>query len=108
MKSMPIYSKIWYSKVYPIIITLVLTGASTAYAEDINTDSQIKLGEQLVKESCTKCHGDSVYTRKNRLMNSMAMLRSQVTRCRDNTNTLWTDEDTEAVVQYLNKKYYHF
>lgn len=103
MKSLP-----YYSKIAPIIFTITLAGANAAYAEDIKPDSQIKLGEELLKENCTQCHGDSVYTRKNRLMNSMNMLRSQVTRCRDNTNTLWTDEDTDAVVQFLNKKYYHF
>jgi hypothetical protein len=103
MKSLP-----FYSKINLIIIAFVLAFAKVAYADDNKTDAQIKHGEELVNESCTKCHGDSVYTRKNRLMNSMAMLRSQVTRCRDNTNTLWTDEDTEDVVQFLNKKYYHF
>jgi hypothetical protein len=29
-------------------------------------------------------------------------------RCKDNTGTPWFDEDTDAVVHFLNEKYYKF
>jgi len=32
----------------------------------------------------------------------------QVVRCKDGADAPWFDEDADAVVQFLNKKYYRF
>lgn len=65
-------------------------------------------GGQLHTTECLKCHTDSVYTRDDRRVKSMDALGKQVRRCRDNIGLTWFDEDTEAVVQFLNTKYYKF
>ncbi len=65
-------------------------------------------GEAAHKEHCYKCHTDEVYTRDNRFVKSMDALRKQVVRCRDSNDVPWFDDDTDAVVQYLNTKYYKF
>lgn len=76
-----------------------------------NTDDivdPIAHGEQAHKNHCYKCHTDTVYTRENRFVKSIDALSKQVVRCKDGSNVPWFDEDTDAVVQFLNKKYYKF
>ena len=65
-------------------------------------------GEEAHKNHCYKCHTDEVYTRENRFVKSIDALSQQVVRCKDGSNVPWFDEDTDAVVQFLNKKYYRF
>jgi hypothetical protein len=60
------------------------------------------------KEHCYKCHTEAVYTRENHFVKSLEALSKQVVRCKDNTSAPWFDEDTEAVVHFLNEKYYKF
>ena len=62
----------------------------------------------LVKRDCTSCHGDEVYTRDKRMVQSLDGLRQQIGRCHRVAGTNWTPEESEAVVQYLNEKYYKF
>ena len=68
----------------------------------------IARGEQEHKTHCYKCHTDKVYTRKNHFVRSLDALSKQVKRCKNNTNAPWFDEDTNAVVEFLNQKYYKF
>jgi len=65
-------------------------------------------GAKMHNDHCYKCHTDKVYTRNDRFVKSINALSRQVIRCKDNTNTPWFDEDTDAVVNFLNKKYYKF
>ena len=74
--------------------------------EDI--ENSMTPGEQAHTNHCYKCHTDDVYTREDRFVKSIDALSKQVVRCKDNTGAPWFDEDTEAVVQFLNKKYYRF
>ena len=71
-------------------------------------ENPISHGEQAHNNHCYKCHTDEVYTRENRFVKSLDALSKQVVRCKDGSNIPWFDEDTDAVVQFLNKKYYLF
>ena len=62
----------------------------------------------LVKRDCMSCHGDEVYTRDNRMVRSLDGLRQQIGRCHRVAGTDWSPDESEAVVQYLNKKFYKF
>ena len=77
---------------------------------DAGTDpaKQFEHGQKMHNEHCNKCHTDKVYTRENRFVKSLGALGKQVVRCKDNTGAPWFDEDTEAVVHFLNEKYYRF
>lgn len=79
---------------------LVLSAATAA--------ADIQRGKALHDENCMKCHGTEVYTRENRRINSLAALRSQVTRCEMSQELRWSDEQAEDVVQYLNETFYKF
>ena len=65
-------------------------------------------GEEAHNNHCYKCHTDEVYTRDNRFVKSIDALSKQVVRCKDGSDIPWFDEDADAVVQFLNKKYYKF
>jgi len=65
-------------------------------------------GEKLHQQHCVSCHGTEVYTRDNRMINSMGSLVTQVNRCNVNLGTGWFDDEVEAVAAYLSENYYKF
>lgn len=71
-------------------------------------DSAMSHGEEAHNNHCYKCHTDEIYTRGDRFVQSIDELSQQVARCQKGSNIPWLDEDTNAVVQFLNKKYYKF
>jgi mono/diheme cytochrome c family protein len=86
----------------------VFVFSASSSASDDGTTDPIAHGEQAHETHCYKCHSDDVYTRENRLVKSIDALSKQVVRCKDGNDIPWFDEDTDAVVQFLNKKYYRF
>ncbi|MBS0002640.1 MAG: cytochrome c [Thioalkalivibrio sp.] len=66
------------------------------------------LGEELHQENCVSCHGTEVYTRDDRMVDSMSSLITQVNRCNVNLGTGWFDDEVEAVAAYLGENYYNF
>ncbi len=72
------------------------------------TSAILRHGETAHKNHCYKCHTDQVYTREDRFVKSLDALSKQVVRCKDGSNIPWFDEDADAVVQFLNQKYYKF
>lgn len=72
-------------------------------------------GEQLHDAHCTACHigmtggdGSLLYTRKDRRVNSLSALETQVRRCENSQGLQWFDDQVEDVVVYLNQTYYKF
>jgi mono/diheme cytochrome c family protein len=94
-------------KSLPLLAALLIFAGTTSAATTDESDI-IEHGKELHQEYCTKCHTDSVYTRPNRFVKSLQALKTQVERCKNNTGAQWFDEDTAAVVKYLDEKYYKF
>jgi hypothetical protein len=65
-------------------------------------------GEMLYRNHCVACHTTQVHWRDQRLAKDWASLRAQVHRWERNTGLTWSEEDIEAVSQYLNQLYYQF
>lgn len=84
------------------------TPAITVATATDTENSVIAHGETLHQQHCYKCHGDEVYKRDNRRVKSMDALRFQVRRCQTSIGAAWFDEDNDAVVQFLNTRYYKF
>jgi hypothetical protein len=84
----------------PVIAVLVLTGSAAV------ADSE--RGKQLHQQHCTKCHDDSVYTRKDRFISSPEALAKQVKRCELNLGLSWFDKDISDVAQHLDQSFYKF
>ena len=64
--------------------------------------------KSFVQEKCSNCHDSSIYTRKDRRVDSLSRLNSQVRMCDAQLGTSLFDEDITAIVNYLNDSYYHF
>lgn len=97
------------SKTLCSLLFLSAVGLSTtSCANDEEITDPIAHGEEAHKNHCYKCHTDEVYTRENRFVKSIDALSKQVVRCKEGNNIPWFDEDADAVVQFLNKKYYRF
>ncbi len=95
------------------IVTYLFLIAATSFTTNLlasggDITNPIAHGEEQHESHCVKCHGSEVYTRENRFVKSIEALSKQVTRCRDNLDVPWFDEDTDAVVQFLNNKHYRF
>ena len=84
------------------------TQLSSGPAVEQIAQNRLAHGEKTHKVHCYKCHTDEVYTRENRFVKSIDALSKQVVRCKDGNDVPWFEEDTEAVVQFLNNKYYRF
>lgn len=65
-------------------------------------------GKELADENCYSCHGNDVYTRKDRMVKTRAGLTSQVRRCELSLGLKWFDEDVDDVAGYLNQQFYKF
>ena len=64
--------------------------------------------QNLVKEHCSGCHDDGIYTREERRVTTLDGLQNQVRRCDINLGLKWFDDDINDVVTYLNNQYYKF
>ncbi len=91
-----------------LLLTSAFCFSVNAFASEDKIKDPIAHGEQAHKNHCYKCHSDDVYTRENRFVKSIDALSKQVVRCKDSTNGPWFEEDSDAVVQFLNNKYYRF
>lgn len=90
------------------LLVLIGSGFTVHAAEQMEKDKMFKHGNTMHDQHCNKCHTDKVYTRDNRFVKSLDALTKQVVRCKNNTGAPWYDQDTEAVVHFLNEKYYKF
>lgn len=80
--------------------------ASPALAADTKTLAQ---GEKLHGEKCMTCHKTEVYTRQDRRVTTLPALKNQVENCmKGPAEANWSKTETDAVVDYLNQKFYKF
>ena len=89
------------------IISLLTMMSQTSLAADSAN------GKKLHNESCLACHSslmkgkpDTIYTRSDRQVNSLAGLQKQVNRCQNSVGANWFDDQIEDVVEYLNTTFY--
>ena len=88
------------------LIPALLLGLSTS---SFAADDKHHQGKTLHNDKCVECHTDSVYTRDNRMVKTMAALEHQVNNCmRGAAKADWTQPQTTSVIEYLNDRYYKF
>ena len=91
------------------LVTLLAISLTSYAGDEAMTDKEkFEHGASTHQDHCYKCHTDQVYTRDNRFVKSISALGQQVRRCKDSNDVPWFDEDTDAVVHFLNQKYYKF
>lgn len=88
---------------------IIASASLSAMASEMASDNAPANGKQLHENKCTNCHGDKVYTREDRMVNSMPELEHQVERCmKGAAKADWTGPQTTSVIEYLNDRYYKF
>ncbi len=85
--------------------TLLIFIASLCTSVDA---ADVKNGDKLHADKCTKCHDSSIYTRANKRVKTLPKLGTQVRMCKNNLGITWFDDEVEDVTVFLNKNYYHF
>lgn len=86
-----------------VILGVMLLGPGLATSDQTAPD-----GKALHDARCLACHGTEVYTREDRKIGSLSALGTQVRRCTHATGVQWFDDETDAVIDYLNRSYYKF
>ena len=104
--------KLPVNSINSLLFIWALSVSSISCANDNTNDKENKdpvvHGEKAHNTHCYKCHTDEVYTREDRFVRSIDALSKQVERCKNGNDVPWFEEDTGAVVQFLNEKYYRF
>jgi mono/diheme cytochrome c family protein len=83
-----------------VVCLLPLAGAAVA--------ADLSEGKSLVTENCYSCHGDELYTRADRKVQSLPGLHKQVKRCELALGLRWFDDQVDNAAAYLNDRFYHF
>lgn len=83
---------------------LMFFSISAIHAQELD----IAAGKALTDENCYACHGDQVYTRKDRKVKSFEKLTAQVQRCQLQLGLQWFDDDVNNTAAYLNEAFYKF
>jgi len=65
-------------------------------------------GKLLHDENCMRCHNESKYTRKDRMIKNFQQLHERVKNCELMAELTWFDEEIDDVTSYLNNQFYHF
>ncbi len=78
----------------------------TAYATSLVGDTVN--GKRLYDANCTGCHDTSVFSRKDRFVQSLDALRKQLENCRHLATAEFSASETQDLVKYLNEEFYKF
>ena len=65
-------------------------------------------GQLLYENHCQTCHESMVHIRNASKVKSFEDIQYWVGRWAIELEVKWSDEEINAVVQYLNEKYYHY
>ena len=87
----------------PVLFLLI---SNAAIAQE---DPLLAHDEQLHEDKCVSCHESEVYTREDRRVKTLDALSAQVNFCmKGAAKANWTVSETNAVIEYLNTRYYKF
>ena len=90
-----IYGLLIFLTIIPFLMTPVL-------AVDLEN------GKSLHDDNCLRCHDESKYTRKNRIVKNFQQLYERIKQCELMAELTWFDEEIADVTAYLNKQFYYF
>ena len=65
-------------------------------------------GKRLYHANCTGCHDTSVFTRQDRVVQSLDDLKKQLASCAHMAKKEFSESETQGLLKYLNDQFYHF
>jgi mono/diheme cytochrome c family protein len=89
-----------------ILGTALMLLMPSAYAASLPGDSAA--GQRLYEANCVECHDSSVFTRKDRHVQSLDGLEQQVANCTHMAKKDFSAAETQDLLKYLNDQFYHF
>ena len=87
-------------------VSLLILLMPSAYAASLPGDSDD--GKRLHDANCMGCHDTSVFTRKDRLVQSLDALKKQLASCTHMAKKEFSASETQDLLKYLNDQFYHF
>ena len=87
-------------------VSLLIMLMPSAYAASLPGDSAD--GKRLHDANCMGCHDTSVFTRKDRLVQSLDALKKQLASCSHMAKKEFSASETQDLLKYLNDQFYHF
>jgi len=100
------------SKQILVVFTATLFGSAgipAFAASDTNmTLGDTEAGNKLHQKYCMKCHNNSVYTRKLKIVRSYEGLVGRVKACSQQTGVSFSRKQLQDVTAFLNHHYYEF
>jgi hypothetical protein len=78
----------------------------SAYAASLPGESAE--GKRFYDANCMGCHDTSVLTRRDRLVQSLDALKTQLASCSHMAKREFTASETQDLLKYLNDQFYHF
>lgn len=83
------------------IIPLLFITCSAMADEAIDAKS-------LHQQTCQRCHDDTIYTRPDSIIFSYSALVKRVHFCESMADAGWSEQQLNAVIDYLNQRFYHY
>jgi hypothetical protein len=87
-------------------VSLLILLMPSAYAAELPGDSAE--GKRLHDANCMGCHDTSIYTRKDRLVQSLDALRKRLGICSHMADKEFSAIETQNIIKYLNDQFYKF
>jgi mono/diheme cytochrome c family protein len=85
----------------------LLALAASALAPAAANAADLERGRMLHENHCRMCHDSIAYKRGNKIANSYAEIKAQVTRWQTNTGLRWSEADIDSVTAFVAKTYYN-
>jgi mono/diheme cytochrome c family protein len=89
-----------------ILGALLILLMPSAYAASLPGDSAN--GKRLYDANCVECHDSSIFTRKDRHVQSLDALKEQVANCTHMAKKEFSASETQDLLKYLSDEFYHF
>ena len=87
-----------------LLYTLLALAAS---AVPVGTNAaDLERGRMLHENHCRMCHDSIAYKRGDKIANTYAEVKAQVTRWQTNTGLHWSEADIDSVTAFVAKTYY--
>ena len=87
-------------------VLLLILLMPSAYAASLPGDSAD--GKRLYDANCMGCHDTSVFSRKDRVVQSLDALKEQLASCTHMAKKEFSASETQDLLEYLNDQFYHF
>ena len=87
-----------------LLYTLLALAASAVPVAANAAD--LERGRMLHENHCRMCHDSIAYKRGDKIANTYAEVKAQVTRWQTNTGLHWSEADIDSVTAFVAKTYY--